>query len=63
MNHGQTITRFNDPGCQADQFGNDLDGGQNSACACKFGSITCNNGSLSKTANYPGDGFPQGSCS
>ncbi len=62
MAHGQTITRFNDPGCQADQFGNELDGGQNSACQCKFGSITCNNGALSKTANYPGDGFPQGGC-
>lgn len=62
MSHGQTITRFNDPWCSADQFGNDLDGWSNSACQCKYGSITCNNGSLSKTANYPGDGFPTWSC-
>ncbi len=62
MAHGQTITRFNDPGCAADQFGNDLDGWSNSACQCKYGSVTCNNGNVSKTANYPWDGFPQGSC-
>lgn len=62
MSHGQTITRYNDPGCSADQFGNELDGWENSRCQCKYGSITCTNGKLSKTANYPGDGYPQGSC-
>jgi len=63
MTHGQTITRKNDPGCSADQFGNELDWWANTACQCKYGSITCTNGNLSKTANYPGDGFPQGACS
>ena len=62
MRHGETITRVNNPWCNADEFGNNLDGWANSACACKFWSITCTNGSLSKTANYPGDGFPVGSC-
>lgn len=62
MRHGETITRVNNPGCNADQFWDNLDGGANSACACKYGSITCTNWKLSRTANYPGDGYPVGSC-
>lgn len=62
MRHGETTTRVNNPGCNADQFGNTLDGWAESQCACKYGSITCTNWRLSKTANYPGDGYPVGSC-
>lgn len=62
MQHGQTITRVNDPWCSADEFGNALDWWANSACACKFWSITCTNWQLNRTANYPWDWFPQGSC-
>ncbi len=62
MRHWETVTRFNDPGCSEDQFWNDLDGWSNSACQCKYGSITCNNWALSKTSNYPWDAYPVWSC-
>ncbi len=62
MFHGQTITRYNESGCNGNQNGDNLDGWSNSNCQCVHWSITCSDWVTTQTPNYPGDGYPQGTC-